>query len=290
MVTLDVIQLVDRLPRSNVKQTALGSFVDFGGPAANAAGVAAGLGAHATLVAAIGSDPVAGAVHAYLRRAGVDTLDLAPQAESPFGVSTVLVEHDSGLRSVVSTNAHDVALDLARGLATVRQADAILVDGHRMELCVALARAARKAGVPVIFDGGSWKPGTDRLLHLIDVAVFSADFTPPHGSVDELARSAGLTAFGQSRGESPWTMEVAGVRHEVAVPEVPVHDTVGAGDALHGALVYAIARWGLQRVVEATRFATAVASTSCRAMSARGWLADAGLRAEVSELMDSLIP
>lgn len=288
MVTLDIIQTVDVFPRSNVKQRAQGVFVDFGGPAANAAGVAAGLGARATLVAAIGADPVAAAVRAYLSRAGVEALDLAPEAESAFGVSTVLVEEDSGLRAIVSTNAHDVPLTTGEAVARVAAADAILLDGHRMELCLALARAARQAGVPVVFDGGSWKEGTDELLPLVDVAVMSADFAPPDGSLEDLARGAGVMAFGQSRGEEGWVLDVGGVRHDIAVEDVPVVDTVGAGDALHGALTYAVARWGLSRVDDAARFASHVASVSCQSVSARGWLANPGLVAEVSEQVGKL--
>lgn len=284
------MQTVDVLPRSNVKQTALDSTVDYGGPAASAAGVAAGLGADARLLTAVGTGPMEGAVAAYLARAGVHTVDLAPDAERPFGISTVLVEEGTGLRAVLSTNARAVLLDLALGVRQVAWADAVLVDGHRMELCLAVAEAARAAGVPVVFDGGSWKPGTDELVRRVDVAVVSADFRVPSGTLAELMRDAGVTAFGQSLGERPWELEVAGERHVVPVVEVPeaeVVDTVGAGDVLHGALAYGVARWGLGRVVAAARFASAAASASCRAVGARRWLADPGLVAGLPQVDDA---
>ncbi|WP_425307541.1 PfkB family carbohydrate kinase [Ammonicoccus fulvus] len=281
LVTLDVVQAVAALPRSNHKQVATGLEVDFGGPAANAAGVAAGLGVRAELVAAIGTGPVARAVSTYLRAAGVEAIDLAPSVDRAFGVSTVLVE-PSGERSVVSTNAREVPLELAVGVRRLAGADALLVDGHRMDLCLAMAQAAREAGVPVILDGGSWKPGTDQLVRFVDVAVVSADFHPPVSSVAELMRGAGVFAFGQSRGDEAWELEVAGVRSRIDVPRVDVVDTLGAGDVLHGALLAAVARLGIARgdlsgraaeVVAAARYASRVASLSCAASGARGWLA-----------------
>ncbi|WP_432560661.1 PfkB family carbohydrate kinase [Granulicoccus sp. GXG6511] len=283
LVTLDIIQTVDQLPRSNVKQRALGLSVDFGGPAASACGVAAGLGAaEARLLTAIGHGPVAEAVKTYLRRAGVVAVDLAGrEVEEAFGASTVLVEQDSGDRAVVSTNAADVPLLL--DAVEIGQADVVLLDGHRMELCLAVARAARAAGKPVVLDGGSWKPGTAELLRLVDVAVVSEDFVAPDESLAALMRRCGVYAFGQSLGHRSWTLDVAGQRHVIDVVEVPsgeMVDTVGAGDVLHGALAFAIGQWGLDRVVDACRFASEKASDSCRGMGARGWLAGPSGRKE----------
>lgn len=278
LVTLDVIQTVDRLPRSNVKQRALGLSVDFGGPAANAAGVAAALGSRVSLLTGIGGGPIAEAVRAYLQRAQVAAHDLAPSGvDQVFGVSTVLVEEESGHRAVVSTNAVDVRLALGDVDRHIRSADVVLVDGHRMELCLAAARAARRLGRPVVFDGGSWKAGTEELLRHVDVAVVSEDFVPPTGSVSETLRSTGVYAFGQSLGGRSWVLEVAGARHVIdviAVPPPEIVDTVGAGDVLHGALAHALGLWGLTGVVAACRFASAQATASCRAAGARGWLAE----------------
>ena len=80
---------------------------------------------------------------------------------------------------------------------------AVLVDGHHLSVAVPLAAAARARGIPVLADGGSWKPGLDTLLGHVDVLVASADFRSPAGDgVDELlalgptwvARSAGAGA------------------------------------------------------------------------------------------------
>lgn len=282
LVTLDVIQTVASLPRSNQKSVAQGLFVDFGGPAANAAGVAAGLGARTTLVSALGDSPVAEAVRRYLDQAGVRVVDRAAR-QSVIPISSVLVEAATGLRAVVSTNASQSLVTGGIPQSTLEGVSCCLVDGHNMDLCLDLARQARDQGIPVVFDGGSWKPGTERLLPLVTHAVVSADFRPP-GVDDVLAFLAGhgCVLAGRSDGGAPTRLLVDGRVHEVAVPLVEVHDTVGAGDALHGALAYAIARLGSHSAAIATAmdFATSIASLSCRAAGARGWLADTALAAE----------
>src|SRR6266545_4982961 len=72
--------------------------------------------------------------------------------------------------------------------ALVSSADVVLVDGHHAELALAAAEAARRARVPVLLDGGSWKPSLHRLLDHVDAAICSADFAAPDGSstVDSL--------------------------------------------------------------------------------------------------------
>lgn len=282
LVTLDVVQTVASLPRSNQKSVAQGLFVDFGGPAANAAGVGAGLGARATLVSALGESPVAEAVRRYLDRAGVRVVDrAAPQSVIP--ISSVLVEAATGLRAVVSTNASQSLVTGGIREATLDDVGCCLVDGHNIDLCLDLAGRARAQGIPVVFDGGSWKPGTERLLPLVTHAVVSADFRPP-GVDDVLAflASHGCVLAGRSDGAAPTRLLIEGRPHEISVPVVEVHDTVGAGDALHGALAYAIARLGSHPAVITTAidFATSIASLSCRAAGARGWLADAALAGE----------
>ncbi|MDO5683350.1 MAG: PfkB family carbohydrate kinase [Propionibacteriaceae bacterium] len=302
LVTLDVVQTVDRLPTSNVKQQALGLSVDFGGPAANAAGVVAGLGGDVRLLTALGASPAAGAVRGYLKQAGVETLDLArPGVQQAFAVSTVLVEQATGDRAVVSTNAGDERVTTVGEesapegaeaetdedlIDQVTWADVVLVDGHHMSLGLAVVRAARAVGTPVVFDGGSWKPRTQELLRLVDVAVVSDDFAAPSGTVTDLMRSAGVPAFGQSRGHLPWTLEVGTEQHVInvqAVPPAEMVDTLGAGDVLHGALAYSLASARLQvgaetrglegvDIVAAARFASEKASLSCRSAGARGWL------------------
>ena len=57
-------------------------------------------------------------------------------------------------------------------------------------------------------------------------------------------------------------------------------DTLGAGDAYHGALLHALARTGtaVDAVVGALAYAAEVAAVRCASFGPRAWLADPALR------------
>jgi sugar/nucleoside kinase (ribokinase family) len=277
LVTVDVVQAVDRLPRANQKMVASEVSMTYGGPAANAAGVVAGLGVVSMLVSVIGRSPFAQAVLDELSRSGVAVLDIAPDLDDALPLSTVLVDRRSGERAVVSTNAVYSARANAAQLAWLDSAKACLVDGHNMPLCIQVASAARALGIPVVLDGGSWKEGTEDLLPFVDLAVVSADFYPP-GEKDTLdfLVGAGCRFAAQSFGADSMQALIAGKRTAIEVPRVEVRDTLGAGDALHGAIVAAIAQSGLAEstMVDVLCFGVEVASASCTRFGARGWLED----------------
>ncbi|MFF9038855.1 PfkB family carbohydrate kinase [Streptomyces sp. NPDC014892] len=284
LCTLDVVQLVDRVPGPNEKLTAREQLVAAGGPAANAAVTFAHLGGTATLLTAIGRHPLGVAVAADLDRLGVTVVDLAADSVEPPAVSSVLVTASSGDRAVASTNARGHRIDPPDGLdAWVADCDVVEFDGHHMELAVAAARVARAAGRRTVLDGGSWKAGTERLLPSIDVAVCSEDFNPPgtgapgSAPADTLRflRDHGVGRAAVSRGGRPLVWAGPDGGGTVAVPTVRVADTLGAGDVLHGALAHGLA--GLDGLtshgfVEALGEAAVVASRACASFGTRAWM------------------
>ena len=297
LATLDVIQTVDAMPGANQKVVAQDLLVIAGGPAANAAVTCSALGVPSRLLTRIGDGPLAAAVRADLVAHGVEVLDVAAAGSTP-PVSTVLVTRHTGERAVVSVNgtlAAAAAAAAGAGDVPDRAWDdvvVVLVDGHHLDLAVACATEARRRGVLVVLDGGSWKPGLDTLVALVDVAVLSDDFAVPGGSGDALAAvhrmGPGLVA--RSHGGAPIEVLCGGERRTVPVPAVDVLDTLGAGDVLHGALVAWIAFRGAAAGeggsvwLNALGWAARVASGSCAARGARGWIetdAVAGWRAEL---------
>lgn len=302
LTTLDVVQVVERVPGADEKVTALAGHVAFGGPAANAAATAVALGVPATLVTLLGAGPVAAAARAGLADRGVTVVDLLDGVADAAGwqlpVSTVLVTAGTGERAVASANGTGLPADLlGRAAASVLPAalagaTCVLVDGHHLGAAVPLARAARERGVPVLLDGGSWKPGLDRLLRVVDHAVLSAVFTVPAGAAGEslgagtgaaavdalldVVAGLGPVTVARSAGAGPVRVRRAGptgvVRGDVQPPSVPadeVVDTLGAGDVLHGAVGAALA--GGAGPVEALRSAVLTAARSVRHPGALGW-------------------
>lgn len=181
LATLDVVQRVAAVPGANDKIVAQDLMVAAGGPAANAAVTAARLGVPARLLTRVGGAPLGRLVAADLATQGVEVTDLGGPDDAP-ALSTVLVTAGTGERAVVSVNATRSGggapepETIGSALAGIT---AILVDGHYLDLAVPVAAAARARGLPVLLDGGSWKPGLEALLAHVDVAVLSADFAVP---------------------------------------------------------------------------------------------------------------
>ncbi len=289
LAVLDVVQTVDHVPAPDEKLVADDLLVAAGGPAANAAVTAAALGVRARLVTRVGDSSLGRLVAGDLATHGVDLVDLAGLDAAP-ALSTVLVTRGTGQRAVVSVNATrstPAPLTPEEAAGLVAEADAVLVDGHHLDLAVPVAAAARDAGVPVLLDGGSWKPGLERLLALVDWAVLSADLAVPaevllgrrsraSSAADPVTAVArlGPSVVARSRGGAPIDVLDAGRRRTVGVPDVVVADTLGAGDALHGALAAWLATRGPTAVGDALGWAATVASASVTAPGTRAWLAD----------------
>lgn len=290
MATVDVLQVVDAVPGPNEKVTARSARVEAGGPALNAAITAAALGASVTLVTAVGEGPFSDVVRRDCAEYDVGVVDCAPTGYTP-PISTVLLTESTGERAVVSVNAagvtsYDVPA-VGRLGELVAPADAVLVDGHHLPVGAVVAELAAARGVPVLLDGGSWKPGLDRVLPDVTVALLSADFHAPGGdsleAVQRLGERSGEPGLRRRGAQRVFVARSAGARPvrwlagdgsvgEVAVPQVEVVDTLGAGDVLHGAMLVELARHGLTDLPASLGRAAEVASRSVTAPGARGWL------------------
>lgn len=284
LATLDVVQVVDRLPRADEKVVARRLDVTFGGPAANAAATAAALGVRTRLVTALGSGPVADLVRDGLVAAGVEVVDLLAGRPGAPAVSTVLVTAGTGQRAVVSVNATGVGALEAPGPDALDGATALLVDGHHLEVGLALATAAHHRGVPVLLDGGSWKPGLERLLAVVDHAVLSADFALPDRPAEpedllDLVAALGPRNVARSAGAGPVLVRTSSAAGGVSwsridPPEAEVVDTLGAGDVLHGATAASLADGA--GIVAALTEGVRRASESVRWPGALGWVRASG--------------
>lgn len=264
LTTVDMIYSVDVNPTQNQKVAAKSVRRGVGGPAANAARTAAALGAEVRLVTALGSGLLT--EMARERLAGIDVVDLAPP-EYEVPVSSVTLDA-AGNRQVVSHNARGLTRTAPPPM--LGRVDALLVDGHLMDTAIRMADGAARAGIPVIFDGGSYKPGTEELLEHVDVAAVSADFAFPRGG-DTLRQVLDLGAdlAIQTHGAKPVVIETVRGRKWVPVPQVDVVDTLGAGDVFHGALALAYARGDTAQA--AVSYAIEIATRSVQARGALGW-------------------
>lgn len=275
LATLDVVQLVDRLPAPNEKTVARQTWLAAGGPAAVAAIAFAALGGRARLWTALGSSPAAQVVAADLAAAGVEVVDAAPPGFA-LAASTVLLDAGTGHRAVVSGSGHAPAFAKIAG-ADLSGVDVVLVDGHHAALCRSAALAASRGPeepaptgrLPVVVDAGSHKPVFDDIWAFATDVVCSADYVHPAGLAPTGLLGLGPELVAVSHGGDPlhwWTAEASG---DVPPPRVEAVDTVGAGDVLHGAYCYHLA--GGAARPEALRRAVATAAERVRHLGPFAW-------------------
>ena len=274
MTTLDFIYLSERYPQANQKVVARDYLTAAGGPATNAAVAFSYFGNQGKLLSVVGQHSLTQLIRADLEDYSVEIVDLMLQKTTPPSVSSIIVTAATGERSVISINAQkfqandsQIPQDILRGI------DIVLIDGHQMEVSLVLALAAKKQEIPVVIDGGSWKPGFEKILPFIDYAICSANFYPPQcrnsEDVFDYLQNMNISQIAITRGEQPIQYFERGKRNTIPVPSIKAVDTLGAGDIFHGAFCHYI----LQEDFPTALFlSTQIASKSCQFFGTRGWI------------------
>ena len=276
LATLDVIHRIAKAPAVNQKITSTAQFVAAGGPAANAAVTFAALGGDAILVTALGDDPVAELIRADLAAYGVSVLDAAAGTSRAVPVSAVSVVESTGDRSVVSLDAVNSDAPPPGDLGDlVADSDVVLVDGHHPLIARAAVRHAAARGITLVVDAGRWKPVMGDIVPYATDMVCSNDFRVPGADTPESTAAAlvrsGVRTVVTTRGGDPVQWWSDGKSGSVPVEPVVVVDTVGAGDAFHGAYSY-FSTQGEGSVVERIERSTRVAALRCSVVGPRAWL------------------
>jgi sugar/nucleoside kinase (ribokinase family) len=287
LTTLDLIYGVSHLPHANEKQVATELAIAAGGPATNAAVTFRHLGNQCVLLSAVGQHPLSELVRADLAAQQVELKDLCSERIEPLPLSSILVTQSTGDRAVVSRNAANLQISAERVATTdldncLNHIDIVLMDGHQLEVSLAISQRACLQNIPVVLDGGSWKPGLEKLLPLVDYAVCSANFLPPDCEtsadgmqylvqvLDSLNHKKAIPpSVAITRGEQSIQYVHQGQVGEVYVPKTQAIDTLGAGDVFHGAFCHAILNTSF---VSALQQASTVASLSCQSFGTRQWL------------------
>jgi ribokinase len=292
------MDLVVRAPHIPIPgETILGS--DFvmvpGGKGANQAVAAARLGATVYMVGAVGGDAFGPQLRQSLANYGVDTTHVR-QSDAASGVALITVD-DKGENSIVVASGANMRLpadildELDQALA---QATILLLQLEiPLDLVITAAHLAKKRGVMVILDPAPApiQPLPAELLHVIDV------ITP---NESETAALTGITPVDTAHATHAATqLHALGVPNviikrgghgvlwssdgkSVAQPafQVPVVDTVAAGDSFNGSLATALAEQ--QYWTDALRFAAASAAIS---VTRRGAQQSMASRDEVDALL-----
>jgi sugar/nucleoside kinase (ribokinase family) len=274
LTTLDFIYLSDRPLQANQKVVAQDYLTVAGGPATNAAVAFNYFGNQAKLLSVVGRHPLTELIKSDLAQQGVTTVDLLPDKIDTPPVSSIAVTAATGERSIISLNAvksqansEIVAPDLLTNI------DLVLLDGHQLEVSLKVEAIAKSRQIPVILDGGSWKPGLEELLYSVDYAICSANFYPPQcqqmEDVFDFLQDCGIQYIAITQGEQAIRYLERENNSAISVPAIKPVDTLGAGDIFHGAFCHYILQ---ENFPTALKLAAKFACRSCVSFGTRSWL------------------
>jgi len=274
LVTLDFVYLAPSPPTNNQKIVASDYVVTAGGPATNAAVTFSYLGAQSTLLGTVGNHPITQLIKADLATYGVAIADLSPTQTEPPPVSSIIVSQGTGERAVVSINAVKNQITPECIPENILQgADIVLIDGHQMVVGEAIAQLAKTNNIPVVIDGGSWKPGFEKVLPFANYAICSANFHPPNcQDIEEVftyLSLIGIPHIAITQGEKPIRFLTEGNIQTLEVPHIKAVDTLAAGDIFHGAFCHYIFQ---NNFTEALASAAKIAAQACQCFGSRQWM------------------
>ena len=266
----DLVYSVDHHPGDDEKIFASDYTGCGGGPAANAAYIAARLGSKAAFAGYLGND-IYGDLHLKeFEQQGVLT-DLVIRANDQTPLTFLLIKPD-GKRTAVNYRKKERYLKKDSIDFAKYSYKAILFDGHESNIAIPLAEYARNKNIPTILDAGSLHNGTGKLIHMVDFViaseVFAFQFT---GEKDDKKALKKLAAINSTvvitLGERGSIWHYKGDSGSCPAFSVDVVDTTGCGDAFHGAFTVGIAS-GMEWH-DLLTFASAAGALCCTKMGSR---------------------
>ena len=288
-INLDLTARVPHLPRAG--ETLLGSAFSTcaGGKGANQALAARRAGSMVALHGAVGRDAFADASLALLRHDGVD-IDGVRVLDAPTGVALIHVDSEGQNTITVVPGANGLVEGAWVPASTLGPTSIVLMQLETPHAEVlALATRARAAGARVILNAAPARRLAPELLAQVDVLVVNESEAAVLGSSrsPEVFATEFVARFGAAivvtLGASGLLAASRDTQARLPAPQVAVVDTVGAGDALVGALAAALDRgapWP-----RALREGLAAGSLAC---TRRGAQTSLPWRDEIAALADTI--
>ncbi|KAK7244073.1 hypothetical protein RIF29_38891 [Crotalaria pallida] len=272
----DIYVEIERLPKEGETVTAKTGQTLAGGKGANQAACGGKLSYPTYFVGQVGEDAYGKLISKALQNGGVRLDHLNTVGSAPTGHAVVMLQSD-GQNSIIVVGGANMSCwpdTLPDGdLEVVRNAGIVLLQREIPDsVNIQVAKAARSAGVPVIFDAGGMDAAIPQeLLNFVDIiSPNESELGRLTGmateSFEEITQAAGkchklgvkqvlvkLGAKGSAlfiEGEEPI--------QQPAIPAKTVLDTTGAGDTFTAAFAVALVEGKSKK--ESLRFAAAAAS------------------------------
>jgi ribokinase len=204
-------------------------------------------------------------IRASLDQEGVDTSQILVRERAGSQFAFALAEAKTGRRTIFwrrPTGPRPRPEEIDCSL--ICRARVFHTDGLFPEACLAGARAAKTAGVPVVVDAGTLREGILDLARVSDYFLasetFSRAFVGGDKPVDTCRRLAelGPRVTGVTLGERGYVALAEGKIVERPAYEVQAVDTTGCGDIFHGGFTYGLLQgWNVEKSLDFAAWAAA---------------------------------
>ncbi|MHB1001713.1 MAG: carbohydrate kinase family protein [Armatimonadota bacterium] len=270
---VDYLGIIPRYPSLDEKMQMLEFSRQGGGVTATAMATVGRLGGRACYIGKVGDDDFGRFSIDELEKDSVDVSRVITQKDATSQFSFIAVDQATGKRTIFWTpsgivfEAHDVCRE------DVLSGKVLHVDAHHPNASLQAAKWANEAGIPVVMDAGTLRPGSEEIVEHTDALITSALFAKQYTGEDD-PEAAARKMFGGQRKIAAVTLgdkgcyyaTADGIRHQPAF-KVDVVDTTGAGDVFHGAFSFGLAQgWEYPAIIE---FASAVSAIKCTKLGGR---------------------
>ncbi|MFI4961174.1 MAG: PfkB family carbohydrate kinase [Hyphomicrobiales bacterium] len=284
----DIVMRVENFPAPGAKVSASEFIITGGGCAANAAVAIARLGGRAAFAGPLGGadDHASSRILTDLAKEGIDCGGAVRVAGGTASVSLILLDA-TGEKTIATRRGVNLGkvlpVDAGKLVADV---DAVLIDNRFPEFVTAVCRAALARKIPIVIDLDLATKPDDPLLKLGSHVVSSAEAL--HGTTGVSDHGAGLQRLAEhvsgflASTDGPngvYWLDHGALRHMPAF-KVKAIDSLGAGDAFHGAFTLGLAEG--RDLPDVLRFASATAALKCTHF---GGASGAPIRSEVEEFL-----
>ncbi len=279
---------VENFPAPGTKVHASEFIITGGGCAANAAVAIARLGGRAAFAGPIGGmdDEISNRIIADLTAEGIDCGGAVRVDGGTASVSLILLD-ETGEKTIATRRGTHLGKVLpADAAALIHDADAVLIDNRFPEFVTAVCRAAQARKISIVVDLDQATRPDDPLLALGTHVIASAEAL--RGTTGETGYGAGLNRLAKyltsflAVTDGPngvYWLDSGALKHMPAF-KVKAIDSLGAGDAFHGAFTLALAEG--RALPDILRFASATAGLKCTKF---GGASASPTRAEVEEFL-----
>ncbi|MCL2055728.1 MAG: carbohydrate kinase family protein [Oscillospiraceae bacterium] len=250
-----------------------------GGKVASGSVACARLGAKCAIMGCVGDDIFGRFIVGDFQRHGIDTSGMMVREGSTTSLSCVLSDLESGNRTFVFAPGTAPRFKFEELDLNLIQSAKYLFISNGGEETVKAVDAAREAGVQVFIDADSYSEDIIELIPKIDIFVASEYFYKRmYGNEDfekncreVMAKGPRIVIFTMGPKGCIGVSE-EGFFNIPTFLELPVVDTVGAGDVFHGGFLAGLISG--RSVAESARFANAVSSIKCTRIGGRAGIPD----------------